>query len=71
MAIRGVLLVVVSLLFAGKASAQFADFHGKVDPKWTGPTFKLSQNFPTALPNAGDSCVYRKPYPDFSRNRIS
>ncbi|MEP7031320.1 MAG: hypothetical protein ABI830_10345, partial [Pseudolabrys sp.] len=30
----------------GTAFAQFKDFHGKVDPAWTGPTFKLSQNYP-------------------------
>ncbi len=37
------------------ARAQFKDFHGAVDANWSGPTFKLSQAYPSELPPAGDS----------------
>jgi hypothetical protein len=41
-------VVLLSCFLASNAKAQFLDFHGKVDPSWTGPTFKLSQNYPNS-----------------------
>jgi hypothetical protein len=38
-----------------QAHGQFKDFHGTVDQGWQGPTFKLSQGYPTEMPPMGDS----------------
>lgn len=45
------LICLSSLCIGSTAFAQFKDFHGKVDPVWMGPTFKLSQNYPVNLPS--------------------
>ena len=48
------IVTIVSLLtFALVANAAFKDAHDPKPPGWTGRVFKLSQNYPTALPAAG------------------
>ncbi len=53
--LQHIFLCVLAIFFQPAcASARFKDFHGKVDPNWTGPTFKLSQNYPTTPPTIDD-----------------
>ena len=40
--VRG-LVVLIAACCSSSAQSQFADFHGKVDPTYTGPTFKRSR----------------------------
>jgi hypothetical protein len=41
------------MLYFASAWAAFKDAHDPPPPGWTGPVFKLSQNYPTSLPAAG------------------
>ena len=48
-----IIALVVSCLGTGMAWAQFPDAHNAPPPGWSGPVFRLSQQYPQSLPAAG------------------
>jgi hypothetical protein len=48
-----VLFAVACLLTGAPAHAQFADAHDPPPPGWSGPVFRLKQDYPQTLPPAG------------------